>query len=132
MIDFVKKTLSFLWDTLCLPFENLTIPSFMMLLTLFSVLTLIVIDPVSSAYIYFNLNKKDCSDSFKAVNFASSESYKAAIEVLVIITFIYLVKTDAGFIDKFIRLLELLKTAESNTKKTLINSINKKGEKSAT
>ena len=77
------------------------------------ILILILIDPISSAYIYFALNKKEGAD-FKPVNFASSESYKAAIEVLTIVTFIYLVKTDAGFIDKFIKFLEVFKSAKNS------------------
>lgn len=128
MLDSIKKFFLVVLDILCMPFENLTIPSFMMLISLFAVLTLIIIDPLSSAYIYFNLNKTDCSNNFKAVNFSSESSYKAAIEVLTIITFIYLVKTDAGFIDKFIKFLELLKSTSNNAKKAIINSISKRGK----
>jgi hypothetical protein len=104
--------------------KKISIPSFMILITLFAILILILIDPISSAYIYFALNKKDGS-SFNPVSFASPESYKAAIDVLEIVTFIYLVKTDAGFIDKFIRFLEILKS----TKNAILDKIKTGKEK---
>ncbi|HMW08663.1 MAG TPA: hypothetical protein PK079_26050 [Leptospiraceae bacterium] len=121
--ELIKRmlTIPFFWTNF------ISIPAFMMLTTLFSILILILIDPISSAYIYFALNRKEGA-AFSPVNFTSSDSYKTAIDVLMIVTFIYLVKTDAGFIDKFIKLLELLKSTGSNTKKALINSISKRGK----
>ncbi len=115
-MGFLKKIQSVLVHILAVPFfwtSKISIPAFMMLLTLFCILILILIDPLSSAYIYFALNKKEGMD-FKPVNFASADTYKAAIEVLTIVTFIYLVKTDAGFIDKFIKFLEVFKSAKNS------------------
>ena len=115
-MELLNKIKTVIIHLLGIPFfwtSKITIPSFMILITLFAILILILIDPISSAYIYFALNKKEGAD-FKPVNFASSESYKAAIEVLTIVTFIYLVKTDAGFIDKFIKFLEVFKSAKNS------------------
>ncbi|MBK8393655.1 MAG: hypothetical protein IPL26_00170 [Leptospiraceae bacterium] len=115
-MEILNKIKTFLIHVLEIPFlwtSKISIPSFMILVTLFSILILILIDPIASAYIYFALNKKEGMD-FKPVTFASAETYKAAIEVLTIITFIYLVKTDAGFIDKFIKFLEVFKSAKNS------------------
>ena len=87
------------------------IPSIMILVTLFSILILILIDPISSAYVYFALNKN--GSSFNSVSFVNAKSYETSIDVLEIVTFIYLVKTDAGFIDKFIKFLEMLKSSKN-------------------
>lgn len=115
-MNFLSKLKSIIIHVLGIPFiwtHKISIPAFMMLITLFCILILILIDPLSSAYIYFALNKKEGMD-FKPVNFASADTYKAAIEVLTIVTFIYLVKTDAGFIDKFIKFLEVFKSAKNS------------------
>lgn len=105
--------------------KKISIPTLMILVTLFSILILILIDPIASAYIYFALNKK--GSDFDSVNFTSPQSYKTAIEVLEIVTFIYLVKTDAGFIDKFIKFLEILKSS----KNAILDKISKKEKKHA-
>ena len=62
---------------------------------------------------YFAYLKSGMVDK-TSINFSSKESYKTALDVLWTTGFIYLVKTDGQFIDKFIKLLELLKSNVSN------------------
>ena len=84
------------------------LPHLCLLLSLFAILVLILIDPLTSYYAYL---KTGNTENIKAVvNFSSKESYSAALDVLWTMAFIYLVKTDGRFIDKFIELLKLLKS----------------------
>jgi hypothetical protein len=74
-MNFLSKLKSIIIHVLGIPFiwtHKISIPAFMILLTLFCILVLILIDPLSSAYIYFALNKKEGMD-FKPVNFASAD-----------------------------------------------------------
>jgi hypothetical protein len=123
-MEILKKIQTVIIMILEIPFfwtSRISLPSFMMILTLFSIIILILIDPISSTYVYFNLNKKEGS-AFNQVKFVSTDSYKAAIDIFLIVTFSYLVKTDAGFIDKFIKFLEVFK----NAKNSIVGSISKK------
>lgn len=86
------------------------LPHFAFLISLFSILGLILIDPMTSYFAYLKSGMVDKT----SINFSSKESYKTALDVLWTTGFIYLVKTDGQFIDKFIKLLELLKSNVSN------------------
>ena len=87
------------------------------------ILVLILIDPLTSYYAYL---KTGNTENIKAVvNFSSKESYSAALDVLWTMAFIYLVKTDGRFIDKFIELLKLLKSNVSKVQSSVSKKINK-------
>ncbi|MBP9888399.1 MAG: hypothetical protein KBF93_19020 [Leptospiraceae bacterium] len=99
------------------------LPHLCLLLSLFAILVLILIDPLTSYYAYL---KTGNTENIKAVvNFSSKESYSAALDVLWTMAFIYLVKTDGRFIDKFIELLKLLKSNVSKVQSSVSKKINK-------
>jgi hypothetical protein len=99
------------------------LPHFGLLLSLFAILILILLDPLTSYYAYLKTGNEAMTKN--SINFSSKESYKAALDVLWTMAFIYLVKTDGRFIDKFIELLSLLKSNVSNVKNSVSNKINK-------
>lgn len=101
------------------------LPHFAFLISLFTLLGLILIDPMTSYYAYL---KSGMTDKV-SIKFSSKDSYETALDVLWTTAFIYLIKTDGQFIDKFIQLLNLLKTNVGSVKSSLINKIKREERK---
>ena len=104
---------------------NNYLPHLCLLVSLFSALILILLDPVMSYYAYPNPTTGGGDVAKSSMKFVNDKSYSTALDILWTFTFIYLVKTDGQFIDKFIELLKLLKSNVSKVQSSVSNKLNK-------